>query len=175
MGLVNKSASRNCEWIGMSLMKPTATLSCTKWQSISMYFVRSKNVGLETMWIATWLSQKRSIGEVRDIPKFANSCCNQMSSLVVVTMALYSASIELRDMVVCFLDFQEIKESPKNTQNPVVNFLESGHDPQLVSENALRCREDVAEKKRPWPGLCLRYLSKWWAAWRWGSRGSAKN
>ena len=72
-----------------------------------------------------------------------------MSSLVVVAMALYLASTKLQDIVVCFLDFQEIKESPKNTQNLVIDFLESGHDRQSASENALRCKAEVVEKKRP--------------------------
>ena len=43
-------------------------------------------------------------------------------------------------MVVYFLDFQETKESSKNTQNPVVDLLELEQDPQLTSEKALSCK-----------------------------------
>ena len=90
--------------------------------------------------MAAWLSQKSSIGEVWEAPKYANSYCNQISSLVVVAMALYSDFAELREMIVCFLDFPETKESPKNRQNPIADFLESRQDPQLASENALSCK-----------------------------------
>ena len=41
-------------------MNPALSLSHTKWQSTSMYFVRSWKLGFEAMCIADWLSQKRS-------------------------------------------------------------------------------------------------------------------
>ena len=40
-------------------------------------------------------------------------------------MARYSASAEDWDTIDCFLDFHDIKESPKNTQYPVVDLLVS--------------------------------------------------
>ena len=47
-------------------------------------------------------------------------------------MALYSASAEEQDIVICFLDFHETKESPRNMQKLVVDFLESGQLAQLA-------------------------------------------
>ena len=61
-------------------------------------------------------------------------------------MALYSASAEDLDMVVCFLDFQETKESPRKMQKPVVDLLESGQEAQLASKN---CIKEEAAKKIP--------------------------
>ena len=62
-------------------------------------------------------------------------------------MALYSASAEDRDTVLCFLDFQEISESPTKTQNPIVERLVSGHVPQSESAKAFNCIEDSTEKE----------------------------
>lgn len=39
-------------------------------------------------------------------------------------------------MVVSFLAFQETKNSPENTQNPIVNLCEFTHETQLESEKA---------------------------------------
>ena len=43
---------------------------------------------------------------------------------------LYSASTEDLETIDCFLDFHETNESPKNTQNPVVDLLVSTQDAQ---------------------------------------------
>ncbi|XP_031095056.1 cationic peroxidase 1-like [Ipomoea triloba] len=45
----------------------------------------------------------------------------------VAAMALYSASEDDRDTVICFLDFQEIKADPRNIQKPEIERLVSGH------------------------------------------------
>jgi len=50
----------------------------------------------------------------------------------------YSASAEDLKMVVCFLDFQEISDSPKKMQKPVTDLLVSGHLAQSESQKALR-------------------------------------
>ena len=49
-------------------------------------------------------------------------------------MARYSALAEERDIVVYFLDFQEIKESPSMVQKPVVERLVIGKLPQYESQ-----------------------------------------
>ena len=67
-----------------------------------------------------------------------------MSSQAVVAMALYSASAEDRETVACFLDFQEIRESPRKMQNPVTDLRESGQPAQSASQNPLRCSAEVA-------------------------------
>ena len=43
----------------------------------------------------------------------------------MVVIALYSASKELLEMVCCFFDFQEIRDSPGYMEKPVTNFLVS--------------------------------------------------
>jgi len=42
-----------------------------------------------------------------------------------VTIALYSASQELLDIVSCFFDFQDMREFPRYTLKPVTDCLES--------------------------------------------------
>jgi hypothetical protein len=41
-------------------------------------------------------------------------------------MAWYSISTEDRDTIDCFLDFQEIKDEPRNMQKPEMERLVSG-------------------------------------------------
>lgn len=122
-GLVKMSA--NWCWLqtSKSLMKPSLILSHVKWQSI-IYFVRSWKIGFVAIWIAAWLSQKINAGEEDVIWKSRRSWCIQTSSLVVDAKALYSASADDLEIMVCFLALQEISESPRSTQNPVINFLE---------------------------------------------------
>lgn len=72
-----------------------------------------------------------------------------MISLVVTAKARYSASATEREMVVYFFAFQEIKESPRNMQKPMINFLESGHPAQSTSEKPFSWGDDEEEKKRP--------------------------
>ena len=72
-----------------------------------------------------------------------------MISLVVAAKALYSASADDLEMVGCFLDFQEIRESPKKMQNPVTDFLESAQVAQSASENARNWKEEDVGKSKP--------------------------
>jgi hypothetical protein len=78
-----------------------------------------------------------------------------MISQHATAMALYFASIEERDMVCCFLDFQEIKESPRNKQKLVTDFLVSGQATQSASQKALSLKSDEAGKNNPWLGADL--------------------
>lgn len=64
----------------------------------------------------------------------------------VAANARYSASVEDRETVGCFLDFQEINELPKNTQNLVIDRLVSGQVAQSESLNALSCRGESLGK-----------------------------
>ena len=59
---------------------------------------------------------------------------SQTTSLVTVAIDLYFDSAEDLNTTCCFLLFQEISESPKNTQNPVIDLLVSGH----VAQSALQ-------------------------------------
>lgn len=64
-------------------------------------------------------------------------------------MALYSNSTENCDTVCCFLDFHEIKDSPRKTQKPVTDLLESGQEAQSAFAKAFRCNSDLLEKNNP--------------------------
>jgi uncharacterized Zn-finger protein len=48
----------------------------------------------------------------------------------------YSASALERDTVVCCFEDHDTRESPRNTQNPEVERLVSGHPAQSASEYA---------------------------------------
>jgi hypothetical protein len=85
-------------------------------------------------------------------------------SQVTAAIDRYSASADDLDTVCCFLDFQDIKESPRKTQNPVTDLLESGQPVQSESQKAFRRKVEAAEKKIPWPGEDLRYLKTLYAA-----------
>ena len=64
-------------------------------------------------------------------------------------MALYSASTENLEITDCFLDFHEIKESPKKTQYPVVDLLVSTQDAQSTFVYAFKCKSDLDDKRIP--------------------------
>jgi len=67
----------------------------------------------------------------------------------VDAIALYSASAEDLDTVVCFLDFQEIKELSRKTQYPVTDLLESTQPAQSESQNAFICKLKLTGKNNP--------------------------
>jgi hypothetical protein len=51
-----------------------------------------------------------------------------------VDKALYSASEEDLDTVICFLAFHDTRDDPKKKQYPVVDLLVSMHPAQSASE-----------------------------------------
>jgi hypothetical protein len=64
-------------------------------------------------------------------------------------MALYSASAEDLDTVVCFFDFQEIKELSRKMQYPVTDLLVSEQPAHSESQNAFICKLEVTGKNNP--------------------------
>ena len=64
-------------------------------------------------------------------------------------MALYSASTEDLETIDCFLDFHEIKESPKKMQKPMVDLRVSIQDAQSASVYALKCKSNLDDKRIP--------------------------
>jgi hypothetical protein len=64
-------------------------------------------------------------------------------------MELYSASAEDQETVFCFFDFQEISDSPKKTQNPVMDRRVSRHPAQFESQKAFKWNSEEEEKKSP--------------------------
>ncbi len=66
-----------------------------------------------------------------------------MTSHTAEAIALYSASAEDLDTVVCFLDLHDTREFPKKMQYPVVDLRVSGHPAQSESEKALMCSSEL--------------------------------
>jgi hypothetical protein len=75
-----------------------------------------------------------------------------------VDKALYSASEEDLDTVICFLAFHETRDDPKKKQYPVVDLLVSIQPAQSASEKPSNWSSECLGKSKPLPGLCLRYL-----------------
>ena len=65
---------------------------------------------------------------------------SQESSAAEIANALYSASVEDRDIVFCFLADHEMGLGPRNTNNPVVERLSVGSPAQSASEKAVRIK-----------------------------------
>ena len=91
-----------------------------KWQSTSMCFVHSWNIGLLAIWIALVLSAKRGVGYLRKTPNSLRRRWSQTISLEADDIALYLASIDDLETVDCFLHFWEIIVVPKNIRQLVV-------------------------------------------------------
>jgi len=113
-----------------------------------MCLVRSWKTELWAIWIELWLSQYIGVGWEKEIPISASNQRNQTISLVVDTMARYSASVDDWETIDCFLLFQEIKESPKKIQNPVTDLRSVGSLPWSASEYARNSKEEVDESNR---------------------------
>ena len=86
-------------------------------------------------------------------------------------MEQYSASAEDLPTVCCFLDFQDIIESPRNMQYPVIDLLVSGQDAQSESAKPLRWSSNLLENNNPCPRAPFRYYKILLAACRWGFLG----
>ena len=68
------------------------------------------------MWIVAWLSQNSVIGYGWAASRSFNKASNQVTSLTVTTIALYSALAEDLETIDYFLDFQVVSESAKKMQ-----------------------------------------------------------
>jgi len=124
---------------------------------------------------AAWLSQYSCIGWVGYIRMEAKNDLIHSKSLVTVAMALYSASAEERDIVVCFLVLQDIGDPPNEIKHPVRDFLVRGHAPQSGSQNATIFKFESLRKRIPCPGLPLIYHNTRFAASMWSSLGACIN
>lgn len=74
------------------------------------------------------------IGVIPGTSKLDNKRDNHDNSAVRHLMKRYYASAEGNDTVCCFLDFQDIKLSPRNMTKPLTNFLEFGQAAQSESQ-----------------------------------------
>jgi len=84
---------------------------------------------------------------------------SHFNSQTVDAITRYFASEDDLETVACFLDFHEIKDSPKKMQNPVMNFLLSGHVAQSESQNPFNYTCELEGKKSPNAGEILMYLT----------------
>lgn len=101
---------------------------------MSMCLVRSWNKGLAAMCRAALLSQYNVAGSEKITPMSENKPVIQTISQEVVAMALYSASAEDLQTVLCFLVPQDTKESPNLIQKPVSDLRVIGQDAQSESQ-----------------------------------------
>lgn len=130
-------------------MDPSITLSWTKWQLISMCLVCSWKVGGN---VNSELIQIKGVGKEVVIPQSCNSGCIHTSSLVIIARARYSALVEVLDMIDCFLALQDIKDSPRNMQKIVIDFLDPIITPISVKER-LKLKRWWIGKNSLWAGL----------------------
>lgn len=72
--------------------------------------------------------------------------------------ALYSASDEDLDTMICFFVLHEIRELPKKKHWPEIDLLVSRQPAQSASENPCKLIEEFLGKNKPLPGHPLRYL-----------------
>lgn len=73
-------------------------------------------------------------------------------------MLRYSASAKDRATVLCFLVLQLTNVEPRKTQNPVRDFLVSGHEAQPASQYTTGCKALLTRKNNPLEGLPFKYL-----------------
>ena len=81
----------------------------------------------------------------------------QTTSQIATPMERYSASAKDLLIVCCFLEFQEIIESPRNIQYPVIDLLVSGQDAQSESSKPLRWSPNLLENNNACPRAPFRY------------------
>ena len=122
---------------------------------MSICLVRSWNTGFAAICKVTLESQYNKAGYGKDTCKSLSKDLIHMISQQATAMARYSTLAEDWEMVRYFLDFQETKESPRNKQKPVTDFLVSGQATQSASQKALSLKSDEARKNNPKLGADL--------------------
>jgi len=80
--------------------------------------------------MADRLSQNKTSMLGNEMCKKANNCFIQSNSAEVNDKGRYSALVEDRETVFCFLEDHEIGLLPKKTTKPVVDFLSLGSPTQ---------------------------------------------
>ena len=100
---VKMSAIWSDELTGRRRKMPTHKWWRTRWQSISICFVRSRKTSLCTIWITLRLSQWMTVGEECVRPISSNNQRRARSSKVISARARYSALVLERDTICCFL------------------------------------------------------------------------
>ena len=101
---------------------------------MSICLVLSWKTGLDAIWIAAVLSLYITIGKTVGMSNSRKRPSIHVTSATVDARLLYFASAELLDMVLCFLDFQDINEFPSLTTKPLTDFLVMGKVGQSASQ-----------------------------------------
>ena len=116
MGFVRRSASWSWVETKRTSRVLAATMSRTKWKSISMCLVLAWKIGFEERYVAPMLSHQR-IGEVDlERPSSRRRDWSHLTSAAALESALYSTSVLDRATVAYFLQLHEIKLRPRKTQ-----------------------------------------------------------
>lgn len=56
---------------------------------------------------------------------------SKSNSEIVDVIALYSASADEFETIVCFIDFHDTKQFPKKIHNPILDFIVSKQQPNI--------------------------------------------
>ena len=141
--------SVNCSWEDTNCTESCwrETLSRTKWTSTSICLVFWCWTGLKDKAMADRLSQNRTGTPGNEMCRKANNCLIQSNSAEVKDKARYSASMEDRETVYCFLEDHEMGLLPKKTTKPVVDLLSLGSPAQSASLNAFNCKSPRVYEK----------------------------
>ena len=97
-----------------------------------MCFEGSLHEGFLTSCITDLLSQKTTL-DCKGIAKDRSSCLIHKSSEVSMAKALYSAFVDERATMGCFLDFHAMSDESRNTQKLVVEQRVTWQLPQSAA------------------------------------------
>jgi len=122
-----------------------------------------------------WLSQYIRVGWERKTSISASNQCNQTISLVVDVITWFSASVKDWEIMDCFLLFQEIRESPKKIQKPIIDLQYVGSPLWSASEYAQSSNKEVDGSKRLWKTVPWRYCKTWRTIAQWMEVGETTN
>lgn len=100
------------------------------------------------------------MGEGSCIVNSVSNLCNQVSSPTTFLSDLYSASVDDKEMVSCFLDFQLIGLFPSKTKYPLTDLLEYVQEAQSESQKACIVQSGSFDKCTPNVGYCFKYQSR---------------
>jgi hypothetical protein len=123
---VNISPNWSAEQINRTINFFVATCSRTKWKSNSICFVLTWKTGFAVRNVAPKLSHQRTGAYEHWIPSSESRDYSQINLAVAIAKLRYSASIDERDTIACFLEDKDTKLDIRNTAKPVVDFLSSG-------------------------------------------------
>lgn len=90
-------------------------------------------------------------------------------------MALYSDSSVDLEIVCCFFDFQETRETLIKIQNPVIDLIVLGQEAQYASAKPFNTGELKELKNKPCPTVPFIYCNTQFRAFICGSFGLSKN